>query len=108
MRDIKFRAWHADEKEMIESQWQSHVLRWKEEGQPVIIMQYTGLKDKNGKEIYEGDVLEHDLFGIKIVEDIRDTFRTNSATYDACAYRDWQQSTNSEIIGNIYENPSFL
>ena len=68
MREIKFRTWVKNESKMISGYsatvidvfTQSFAYRSKE----VELMQYTGLKDKNGKEIFEGDV-------IRIVEDNR-------------------------------------
>ena len=66
-----------------------------------IIMQYTGLKDKNGKEIYEGDIYKStsSLFGehIGVIKDIR---RVN---LDADYHPD-----DFEVIGNIYENPELI
>ena len=73
MREIKFRAWVKDEKKMLKNfsifSFDRFGIRtvsepckmWgmKEHNQNnIIIMQYIGLKDKNGKEIYEGDILQ--------------------------------------------------
>ena len=62
MREIKFRAFYEFGKEMI---YWDEVKNWiclqlNENDPDFHLMQYTGLKDKNGKEIYEGDILECD------------------------------------------------
>ena len=110
MREIKFRAWKDGE--MMYQPLGTHYGLYRFIGfipEESPLMQYTGLKDKNGKEIYEGDILEHDQWGVKVVKDIRDTFRTNSAAYDAVAYSEEDtQSDCSTVIGNIYQNPELL
>jgi uncharacterized phage protein (TIGR01671 family) len=82
-----------------------------------IVMQYTGLKDKEGREIYEGDILEHltdeNVTRKKVVYDAQHGafimkcekyFSELTATYgDVDMYAD-----NYFIIGNIYENPELL
>ena len=67
MREIKFRVWdHHDQKmKYAEMEWFDDMFAFRfehrgfeeEDNSDVVIMQYTGLKDKNGKEVYEGDVL---------------------------------------------------
>ena len=77
-----------------------------------IVEQYTGLKDKNGKEIYEGDILEN-RSSISVVE-----FSTEDVGSCGCCVPEFwgtgfiisknTSPENCEIIGNIYENPELL
>lgn len=73
--------------------------------------QYTGLKDKNGKEIYEGDIIEHyALYGYVVFENGMFSMSSNANTQfcnckQPMAYHDVNEM---EIIGNIYENPELL
>jgi hypothetical protein len=103
MREIKFRAWNKKNKQMVDSDCFDYF--WIMNPRPELfeIMQFTGVKDKNGKEIYEGDIIEQTFYGddaskmILVVEDIRqlDNIRCGS-------------SKENEIIGNIYENPELI
>ena len=71
------------------------------------ISQFTGLHDKNGKEIYEGDILEDTLGRKKLVEYYKDGFWLNASLEGA----EWclrQVNSSSKIIGNIYENPELI
>jgi uncharacterized phage protein (TIGR01671 family) len=76
------------------------------------VMQYTGLKDKNDKEIYEGDILKvngcyQDKF---IVEFSAPTFCLFDGRDGVLASEDfgWDYWEQSEVIGNIYETPELL
>lgn len=120
----KFRAWDSAKKEMF-----TDTFAITESGQVVVveqefvtstpdyifvehlvIMQSTGLKDKNGKEIFEGDILgTQDGLLNGVVE-----YRTDLGmlTNSLIRYNNFERLCNvasdREIIGNIYENPELL
>lgn len=85
-------------------------------------MQYTGLKDKNGKEIYEGDIVKkrngnYKLgkvafdFGMFCFKSIGCGIYANSDIFEAIHslhYVEFDEINNYEVIGNIYENPELL
>jgi uncharacterized phage protein (TIGR01671 family) len=80
-----------------------------------ILMQYTGLKDKNGREIYEGDIVRYKLGSDWIVGDVR--YDADSARYVKRAekagsswdYKDLASyASSTQVIGNIYEDPELL
>ena len=131
MREIKFRAWIMEENKMIfpiavhqndntiqrykVQEWEDipdnlNGVMWYTFPDECILMQFTGLKDKFGKEIYEGDILEitnqtSELKGSKV----------SVVFKEGCfcdGYYGWRLSQhkeyNLEIIGNIYENPELL
>ena len=74
----------------------------------VELMQFTGVKDKNGKEIYEGDITIC-KYGPQIAMEVKwvdEGFRT-LGKYDGDNYVGFVKN-NEEVIGNIYENKNLL
>jgi uncharacterized phage protein (TIGR01671 family) len=118
MREIKFRVWDSKEAEMVLDPQATEILLRHNMGsynkpnsaykpEELIVMQYTGLKDKNGKEIYEGDVCkdseEHTIGRIKS--------HPGYFSFMGCVMGiDMldQGNIKLEVIGNIYENPELL
>ena len=113
MRQIKFRAWLKDEKKMIE--WypeffsdMSPVTSYGSDfpdSDDVVLMQFTGLHDKNGKEIYEGDLVYSNSWNPDTMEVVfvEGAFML---AYEGCEpyYTDlYYAETEFEIIGNIHE-----
>lgn len=66
------------------------------------IMQFTGLKDKNSKEIYEGDIISHKFYSAPVVV----TWNEEKAMFDSGDIS--MTGSKVEVIGNIYENPELL
>lgn len=111
MKELRFRAW--DGKRMIEDvipASETSIIEFYDryEWQEVdveVVEQYTGLKDKNGKEIYENDIVEYDWY---IIGD-KPAYRTKEQVVfdDIGARLDTDRirfCTNVEVIGNIHED----
>lgn len=129
MRDIRFRAWYPNEAAM-GKRGMLHNVHSSLEGQSlndlilevgeigIVLMQYTGLKDKNGKEIYEGDILIISIAGgtIEILADV--SWNNDEARFVSVPKNKLHQGDSrlapdyythyGEVIGNIYENPELI
>ena len=116
MREIKFRAWNDSEKRMTTPfAWvnESNLLSCCMCSAPTEpLMQFTGLKDCGGVEIYDGDIVS-DHVGIGVVEysDRKAAFRVNYNDGIAKWFIDYilkGEKESIKVIGNIYQNPELL
>ena len=116
MREIKFRAWDGFYRRMVlvdELHIKTNEIRYSQGFNTLnkfVLMQYTGLKDKNGVEIYEGDtIVVNDSYGRD--HDLRHIVVFDEGRFGSDAYSDfealWSYHT-IEVVGNIYENTELL
>jgi uncharacterized phage protein (TIGR01671 family) len=117
-REIKFRAWDKmeemvyiddfywfEEEGVHDSNGEGHYCHYE-------LMQYTGLKDKNGKEIYEGDIIGNTKYSEMYPKQI--VFYNGSFGFwdkeDSIPefFMLYRYLSSREVIGNIYENPELL
>lgn len=133
MREIKFRAWNKDEIDwepvpfiITEGLNPTKIIGFldENEGQCLLedghaIVQYTGLKDKNGREIYEGDIYSYELY--KVFVSGGNVEESTGKGFDVVEYKDGAFYHGDELLadvieydalleyeGNIYENPELL
>ena len=111
MREIKFRAWDKENKEMVEVELLGKRVLLVKDGEwenieNFEVMQYTGLKDKNGKEIYEGDIVN--CFRHEGFEFVTTRLGSHGIETQLGFYPFIEVYGYAEVIGNIYENPELL
>lgn len=124
MREIKFRAWVKDRKAIFEVilidyvtkkvtyllERVGHLLSIRDaKFNDVELMQYTGLKDKNNKEIYEGDIVTLHNSRYKVIfnmEQARFVLRDDKFEIEIPFTNN--NNERMEIIGNIYENSELI
>lgn len=131
MREILFRGKRTDTKEWVEGFYVHFVDSWKNcethriylksaetdcgdyypdwyEVDPETVGQFTGLTDKNGKKIFEGDIIKRTFehIGTQYAEI---GWAEKYASFKICPYKDWQYTDikDCEKVGNIYDNPEY-
>lgn len=120
-REIKFRSWVKSK--ATNTEWMNDKIEFvgglvndnfnqqNNRFAEIIYMQYTGLKDKNGMEIYEGDVIESDRGSLLYVDFSEGAFWVSGI--DAMTKEEMVGHLHScnqwtVVIGNIHENPELL
>lgn len=120
MNEIKFRAWDKDKKKMclvsdisfgddglaltivFQTSPKGQYYRGLVQGESGFLMEWTGLKDKNGVEMYEGDIVKADWHW-----DAPHALSWPADCYDIIEYG-LEPEYNLEVIGNIWENTDLL
>jgi uncharacterized phage protein (TIGR01671 family) len=124
-REIKFRAWDKKAQVMLPveqwankswiavpiqvgaEEWELNQLKMED----IELMQYTGLKDKNGKEIYDRDIVKMKSYSDDQLVVFDEMTMTGCGCHNGYGYELPQENNDPdewEIIGNIYENPELL
>lgn len=126
MRETEYRAWDKETKKIYKVRdltFDSHGKLYKisvfvndyfyqwHDSERYILMQYTGLKDKNGKEIYEGDIVHYCSEDIDVISEIG--FDESLLAYAMYSWEGnyifgYEPPSVFEVIGNIYENPNLV
>jgi uncharacterized phage protein (TIGR01671 family) len=124
-REIKFRAWDIEDnrmhyernieelgKEEFDPSFIFHYRQYQPFNSRFVLMQFTGLKDKNGKEIYEGDIVRRNNHAYGTPDWTEKAYELvwgeKKARFELEGDNTWGLIWEMEVIGNIYENPDLL
>lgn len=112
-REIKFRIWDKNDERMkyADIEYFDDMIGFRfghrgfeeDDNNDIVIMQYSGLRDKNGKEIYEGDIVESPFTGDPVSVVWSEPFA--QFTFGGAEFNVEAKPSDIEIIGNVYENP---
>lgn len=116
MKEVRFRVWYEQGGYMMPVETidfkhklinEGGVWRWFHE---VDLMQYTGLKDKNGVEIYEGDIYRYEYYtgsGVEYRNSVVE-WETTEVAHEGVFHGYELNNYEIEVIGNIYENQELV
>ena len=125
MREIKFRAWdkesncwlpnfmidengiaevYIDEDGGKEGLWEHALNKWKR----IELSQYTGLKDKNGKEVFEGDIFPYEGRNLIVKYELGAVIGHWFGSNEYIFFDHYANDDEVEVIGNIKENPDLI
>jgi uncharacterized phage protein (TIGR01671 family) len=126
MREILFRAKRLYDGEWIEGNlfipdlphtptqicMGTNVVRISYDVDPNTIGQFTGLYDKNGKKIFEGDILDFPRWVVTYCADVNESLWMNAGWYtqrdDFTSWAELENTSAHTVLGNIYDNPELL
>lgn len=117
MREIKFKAWDKERKRFLKPIETAQLVIRPISGritdgaidvsEKIELLQYTGLKDKNGVEIYEGDIVQYFRNELAVI-----VFQSGGVDVRSLSWRECEplqrRMGSMKVVGSIYENPELL